>query len=194
MAFTIAQPSTDTTLRFGPSRTDIQWDGKSYALVSILPSCPDTAATYSVGVTQVAAEETLLFQYTTNDPVDPSRDDRVTLFPGFPWQYRTNVGFWASSTVSFPLRHTVTTSSVVQFELSAATSWTAASTGFSQLLPDLGYNNPLEPNYFTYEIRKSVGTAAQVVTFGKITRLPPNPYSRNVSVAGNTPTATLCFQ
>jgi hypothetical protein len=183
MVFTLANSLTDTALRFGPARTDIRWDGKSHALVSILPFCPDTAATYLVSVTQVASQETLLFSSLTAY--------QTTIKPGFPWQYRPGIGTAAPVINSFSISHTVTTSSVVEFELSATTSWTAAST--ISPFPDLGYIDPLGPSYFSYELKKSLGTAAQVVTFGKLTILPPNPYAENVSVAGNTPTATLCF-
>lgn len=184
MAFTVLPPSTDTTLRFGPVRTDIRWDGKSYALVSILPSCPDTSATYAVGVTQVAEREVRLFQAGTNLT--------ATIRAGYPWQYATALSATATQENVFTLPHTVATNSVVQFELSAATSWTASASVVGNNT-DLGYVDPLGLSHFTYEVIKASGTAAQVVSFGKITRMPPNPYSSNVSVAGNMPTATLCF-
>jgi hypothetical protein len=181
MVFTLANSLADTALKFGPARTDIRWDGKSAALVSILPTCPDTAATYLVSVTQVASQDTLLFQSSTALA--------TTIEAGYPWKYVNSTN--PPLINAFTIPHTVTTSSVVEFQLSGITSWTAAALAFA--LPDLGYVDPLGPSYFTYEVKKSSGTAAQIVTFGKVTILPPNPYAENVSVAGNTPTATLCF-
>lgn len=187
MVFTLAGSTAlgsvmTSVIKFGSVRHDIQWDGQSFATVSILPACPSTSSSYTVSVEEVAAVAAV--EYFGSTAVE------ITRTVGGPWTYWTNPNDSLSFQYNrFNLPNTVNTAGVISFELSSSTAFTASARYVG--LP--GHRPTTGNAYFRYTVEKNAGTASQVVAFGKIDRLTDNPYKDNVEISGNEPTAATCF-
>lgn len=182
MSFTVGTLSTSSSLVFGPSRVDIEWDGRSNGKISMLPVCTDTTTTaaYSVSVLRVF----------------PSAQAKVVYLSGLTFSlsflagqaYRTHGTGTSDSVESVPFvigSTLATATGVVEFELIPEDTNYTTDTDISTMMP----------HYYSWNLQQTRGTATQLVALGKITILAPNPYSSSNAVGNlvEAQTASFCI-
>lgn len=169
------------TLRFGPVRQDVEWDGESFARVTVAARCVNTSATHTVSVVQV---------FTANQTDFPGGVETV-FRQGDPVVYRLAA---QSPEVSptFTLPASVATTGEVSFSLTDSTGWVFVLTPTESLAFPLNFRDTTDPRYFQYRVDQEVGTTKTVLSVGLITRLPVNVIRQSVTVSTGGGTAQQC--
>ena len=165
------------TLRFGPIRQDVEWDGESFASVTVPARCVNTNATHTVSVIQVfTADQNLV----TNNIVE------IEGVAGDPLIY---AGPGGTASNAFVLSPTVSSTGDVTFSLTDSTAW-------SFLPPNASFPgqflNTTRPRFFQYRVDSDNGTAKTVLAVGLVTRLPVNVIRQSVTVSTGGGTAQQC--
>ncbi len=180
MAFS-STTATSQSLTFGPSRIDIAWDGVSHGKITLLPLCADTNASYAVKLLHVFPEDTTKLIYIT-----PGSTYSYSAIAGEPFRNNSNP---AETAIPFAVS---STHSLVTGEVSFMLS--PSNTNYTTKMDSATYAT-MAPSYYSWSLEQTRGTALQTVASGRLTRIPPNPYSAT-SVNGpivSAQTATLCI-
>jgi hypothetical protein len=170
MSFTIGELSTSQSLTFGPSRIDIAWDGTSSGRISFLPACTSTSATYSLSVLHVFPSTETKFLYISSNLFSN------TFAAGTPF-LQQKVPTYNTAT-PFIIGHTASTATgEVSFELNPSnTNYTNTMDTITS--GQVGINHAtMQAAYYTWKLTQNNGTATQLVATGKLSRVPPNPFS-----------------
>jgi hypothetical protein len=166
------------TLRFGPIRQDVEWDGESFASVTVPARCVNTNATHTVSVAQI---------FTANQSYVVDNIPVVVGLAGDPVIYAAQN--FTTGTNGFSLTPMVSTAGDVTFSLVDSTAW-SFSPANSTWPPELV--NTTRPRFFQYRVDSDNGTAKTVLAVGLVTRLPVNVIRQSVTVSTGGGTAQQC--
>lgn len=169
------------TLRFGPIRQDIEWDGESFAKVTVPARCVNTAATHTVSVVQI---------FTANQ-TDPNGSIPYRAGDAVVWRASEN---FLTPTQSFFLPATITTTGEVSVALTESTGWVFSPTtgAASSIQFPQNFRFTTEPRFFEFRVDQVAGTTKTVLAVGLISRLPVNVFRQSVTVSTGGGTAQQC--
>lgn len=170
--------SSSTTLTFAPSRIDLTWDGASNGTLRLRPGCADAfiglTSTYTISVLHVFPEAGIKRISAGYAPQDYAHA------AGSP--FKTDAYPTAATAAPFVIGHTVFTTvdniDEVAFDLNPL------NTNYTATLDSIAEYQTMQSSYYSWQMTRSVGGESQIVAFGKIARIPPNPY-------GDTPSGAL---
>lgn len=166
------------TLRFGPIRQDVEWDGESFASVTVPARCVNTNATHTVSVVQI---------FTANQSLIVNDLTIVDGIAGDPVIYAFSNA--QTGTNAFSLTSTASTAGDVTFSLVDSTAW-SFTPATSSWPPELV--NTTRPRFFQYRVDSDNGTAKTVLAVGLVSRLPVNVIRQSVTVSSGGGTAQQC--